>query len=155
MGPNAAMERLPTSRTKRILVRTPSCLACFKPKLHKKDPCADLRSHVLESTHLRCFAFTNPVKPNVSTTDTASIREDPALPPQWQAGVASGFGEKENIVGVMICLCLIQLRQIGNTCIKSKRTHVVPIVCTSWSHRPRNAPGGLERLHCLLHTLVP
>ena len=33
--------------------------------------------------------------------------------------------------------------------------NVVSIVCTSWNHRPRNAPGALERLHCLLHTLAP
>jgi len=29
---------------------------------------------------------------------------------------------ENNIVGVLICLCLIQLWQLGNTCIKSKRT---------------------------------
>ena len=44
------------------------------------------------------------------------------LPTFWRAGVASGFGRKDNIVGVQTCLFHHQLRQSGKTCVKSKRT---------------------------------
>ena len=62
-------------------ISTPTCSACFKPGLRKKDTCVDLQSHVPESELPSCFAFTSLGKSNVSATDTAPVREEPAQSP--------------------------------------------------------------------------
>ena len=72
-------------------VSTPTCSACFKLGTRTKDTCADLRSHVPESELPHCFAFTDMVKPNVSTMDTAPLCEEPAQSPSGQVRVACGF----------------------------------------------------------------
>ena len=59
-------------------ISTPTCSTCFKPGLCKKDTCVDLQSHVPESELPRCFAFASLGKSNVSATDTAPVREEPA-----------------------------------------------------------------------------
>ena len=136
-------------------VSTPTFLACVKPGLHKKDTCADLRSHVLVVDLPKCFAFTNLVKPNVSTTDTAPIRGPATL-------VASQsrlwLWEKNNMVSVLICLCLSQLWQLGSTCIMSKRPEtsfplfVPPGITDRGMHRvPLNGCTAHSRLR--MHTI--
>ena len=52
----------------------------FPTCVTQKAAFVELLSHVPEIAHLKCFAFTSLVEYSVSTTDTASICEKPALP---------------------------------------------------------------------------
>jgi len=103
-------------------------LSLFQTCVARAGACVELLSHVPKIDQLKCFASTSLVNHRVSTTDTASICEKPALPTWRQAGNISGSWRINCIVGVPICHCNHRRRQSGKTCDNSWTT-TIPFTC--------------------------